>query len=229
MGGGSPMGGIGGDIVGLLRSEAVREELEIDEEQIEALRTITESTRPRRPDGMDFRSMSEEERREFFSEMRAKMEEKTKEAGENLLEVLTPGQMERLEQISVQVRGAGALADPKIAKKLALTEEQTQQLINKRDEIRDTMREKMREIFQSGNRDPSKLETLREEIDQDVLSVLTDKQRAEFDSLKGEKFDMPSGGIMGGGRGRRSGGPGGEGRPGGGRRGGDRRSARPSE
>jgi len=78
---------------------------------------------------------------------------------------------------------------------------------------------------------------MREEMEKDILSVLTTSQQEKFEEMKGEKFEMPQmmgrGGFgQGGQRGqggpggqRGQGGPGGQRGPGGaqgGRRGGDR-------
>jgi hypothetical protein len=65
---------------------------------------------------------------------------------------------------------------------------------------------------------------MRKESDEQVLAVLTEEQRKQFDEMKGEPFEMPEGGFgrggFGGGFG--GGGPGGFDGGRGGDRGGDR-------
>jgi len=88
------------------------------------------------------------------------------------------------------------------------------------------MRDRMREMFQGGGGPQGDLReamtNMREEMEKEILGVLTKSQQEKFEELKGEKFEMPE--NMGrGGRGNFGrGGPGGgaPGAEGGGRRGG---------
>jgi Spy/CpxP family protein refolding chaperone len=201
-GGGGGFGGGFGDPSMLLRNEEVRKELEIDEDQLAALTEIGKKSMPERPEGVNMREMDEEARKKFFAEMQAKMQAKAKEVKEQVAEVLTPGQLDRLNQISIQVRGAGALQDPEVAAALKITDEQKKQLTEKGEEVREKMREKMREAFTGGKGGPEAFQTLRTEMETEVLSVLTEEQRKEFESMKGEKFEM----SMGWDRGQRGGG-----------------------
>ena len=240
-GGGFGSRGGGGSSMGLLRIEAVQTELEISPAQKEALDKLAEQGRGERPDIGNFREMSEEERREAFEKMRTQAEERAKEMMGQLEEVLLPQQLERLQQISLQIRGVQALEDPEVAKKLGITEEQKTKLAEAREAQGEKMREKMREMFQGGGGPQGDLREsmmkMREEMEKDILSVLTTSQQEKFEEMKGEKFEMPQmmgrGGFgQGGQRGqggpggqRGQGGPGGQRGPGGaqgGRRGGDR-------
>ncbi|MEC7409875.1 MAG: hypothetical protein VYB72_13735, partial [Planctomycetota bacterium] len=115
-GGGFGSRGGGGSSMGLLRIEAVQTELEISPAQKEALDKLAEQGRGERPDFGNFREMSEEERREAFEKMRTQAEERAKEMMGQLEEVLLPQQLERLQQISLQIRGVQALEDPEVAK-----------------------------------------------------------------------------------------------------------------
>ena len=72
----------------------------------------------------DFRNMSEEEREEFRKKMSVELAERTKKVKAKLGDILLPPQIERLEQISVQMQGVGALRNTDLAKKLGVTEEQ---------------------------------------------------------------------------------------------------------
>ncbi len=222
-GGGRPGGGFGGGgdpIIGLLMSEPVRKEIELMPDQEEALTKLRESASSGFDRSVDIRSMSEDDRAKFFAEAQEKRKKMETEMREKLEEVLLPEQLERLEQISVQVRGAGALADPELAAKLNVTEDQK----TKMEEVRTKSGERMREVFSSGGGDRDKMREaftkMRKEIDDEVLAVLTAEQRKEFEEMKGKPFEMPEGGLGRGGFG--GGGPGGPGGFGGGRPGGDR-------
>ncbi|MEM6776766.1 MAG: hypothetical protein AAF670_03855 [Planctomycetota bacterium] len=220
-GGGGPggRGGVGGNpTVSLLRSPAVQEEIELDEEQKTALTKLGQSQRDRARPDFDFRNASEEQREEFFATMREQQEVQAEEMMMELEAILLPDQFDRLEEISIQVRGVAALMDSKVGEELGLTSEQTQSMTDIRESAADTMREKMREMFSAGDRDGirEKLESVRGEIEEEVLSVLTSEQRRKFEEMKGEPFDvsqLQGGGPGGGGRGGFGGG--GRGGPGG--------------
>ncbi len=211
-------GGRGGDpTLGLLMIPEVRKEIEVMPDQEEALTKIREQAASsfERPN-FDFGSASEEERTKMFQEMQAKRSKAEKEIRDKLEEVLLPEQFERLSEISLQVRGTAALSDPETAEKLKISADQKSKLDEVRTKNESGMRDKMREIFSSGNRDNMREEfaKVRKEMDDQMLAVLTDDQRKQFEEMKGEAFTMPEGGL--GGRGG-FGGPGGDGgrRPGG--------------
>ncbi len=208
--------GGGGDMTfGLLRIEAVQTELEISPDQQEALDKLAEQNRPERPDA-DFRNMDEEQRRAFFEKMQKEQAERTAQMKDQLIEVLLPEQIERLEQISIQLRGVQALEDDEVAAKLKITDEQKEKLAKVRDELQQKMRDQMREIFSSGDREKIQeaFGKAREDMEEEVLGVLTSTQRSDFDAMKGEPFEMPEGFGRGGpgGRGGFGGGGGGFGR-----------------
>ena len=211
----------GGDMtMTLLRLEPVRTELEISPDQEEALTKMTEQNRQERPNA-DFRNMSEDERTEFFAKMRKAAEERTAKMKEQLEEILFPEQLERLEQINIQLQGIAALQNPEVAKKLKMTEAQTKELGEVRDGLMEKMRDSMREIFASGGRDGirEKMEKMRDDMEGEVLGVLNSDQKKKFEEMKGEPFEMPEG-AMRGGRGNQGGGAGGQGGRGGGEQGG---------
>jgi hypothetical protein len=235
---GGPPGGFGrgGDnSLFLLRIEEVQTELEISPQQKEALDKMAEQARGDRPDFNAFREMSEEERRAAFEKMRKEAEERMSEVKAQLEEVLLPQQLDRLEEISLQVRGVQALEDDEVAAKLKITEAQKQKMAEVRETQGEKMRERMREMFQGGGGPGGDFREvfgkLREEMEKEVLAVLDSSQQTQFAEMKGEPFEMPENlgrgpGGPGGGRFRGPGGPGGgpgaQGGPGGrgGRRGG---------
>lgn len=230
--GGPGFGGPGGgfNVMGLLAVEEVRAEIELTEEQQDDVRKAAEEARDNRPprgERPNFREMSDEEREQFFAEMRERAEKRAQEAKEQLAEILLPHQLERLDQIALQIQGVGALANAEVAKKIGLDDEQVKTIQTEMQEARNGMREKIREMFAAGDREGmrEKIEALRKEVDEQVLAKLTDEQREKFAELKGEPFDMPASMF-------RRGGPGGPrgrgGREGGGRRGGGDRPQRPA-
>jgi hypothetical protein len=206
----------------LLRIEKVKTELQISPDQEEALAKLAEQGRGERPEGVDFRNMSEEDRTAFFEKMRKEQAERNKQMKEQLEEVLLPEQIERLEQIGLQVRGVQALGDDDVAAKLKITDAQKKELAEVREKLQGEMRDKMRELFASGNRDGMReaFAKVQADMEKEVIGVLDSGQQKQFEEMKGAKFEMPEGGFGRGGFG--GGGPGGGrggfggGRPGGG-------------
>ena len=123
-------------------------------------------------------------------EERTKRREQFASAEQEAVKVLTPEQTERLDQISLQVRGASALTDEKVAEKLKITADQKQKL----EDIQRQTREKMGAIFQGGGdreANMKKFTELREESSKQALAVLSDEQRGQFEKLQGEKVTLP--------------------------------------
>lgn len=216
-GGGRPGGG--DPTLMLLGIEEVQTELQIDPDQKAALAKLREQARPERPN-LDFGSMTEDERREAFEKMQKQREQRNAELKEQLIEVLLPEQMERLEQIVLQVQGVRALANDEVAGRLGMTDEQKKKLGEVREQLQQEMGPKMRELFASGDREAVRegMRKVGEEMQEKVLAVLTSDQRKQFDEMKGEKFEMPERFGRGGfaGRGGPGGGRGGFGGPRGG-------------
>lgn len=171
--------GMGGAMrLRLLSVAEVQTALKLDDEQKSKIGKINADL----PTGGDFRNLSEEER--------TKRREKYTAAEQEAVKVLTPEQTERLDQISLQVRGASALTDEKVAEKLKITADQKQKL----EDIQRETRQKMGEIFQGGGdreANMKKFTELRDESNKRSLAVLSDEQRGQFEKMQGEKITLP--------------------------------------
>lgn len=200
---GGPPGG--GGMGMLLRSDEVRAELEILDEQQDQLRELEEEMRGEMREM--FRGRRGDGERPDREAMRARFEELREKAESRVAEVLSTQQMERLKQINAQVQidrgGARALMGGPLAEQLDLTDDQKKQLREKSQEIQAEMQKKM--------------QAARAEAREQLMQILTSEQRAKLESITGEPFTMTQNGWGRGGRGR--GGPGGRGGEGG-RRGG---------
>jgi hypothetical protein len=213
-GGGFGGGGMFGGELGLLNIEQVQKEIELVDDQKEQVRKLNEEQQTAFRDAFaGFRDLSEEERRKRGEELRGKMEAQQKEVRAKLDEILLPHQSERLKQISIQVRGSGALADPTVAEELGLTADQKEKL----QQVNEEMDTRRREAFQGGNREGGRerFEAMRKEAEEKTLAVLTAEQKTKFEQMKGEAFELDRSQLFG------RGGPGGPGGPGGGRGRGD--------
>ncbi len=152
------------DPISLLRNAAIREELEIEADQAKQI----EAVRERMTADLD------KSRREITAKYQGEVDK-----------VLQPQQAERLQQISLQLRGLAALTDPEVSKKLSLSEAQLKEIATKREEGQKKSQEVQgfdREAF-------DKRREIREETDKAVLGVLSEDQQKQYTALKGKEFD----------------------------------------
>lgn len=276
---GGGFGGFGGTSkLALLRIEAVQKELELLDDQIEAIQKLQEelrpqfggrgqagrgqggrgqggrgnrrpggaqpgSDRPARPDSSQLQEqqdiffvqqrgqqgqgrpqLSDEEREARIAEFRKQQAERAKKEKEKLAEILLPHQLDRLNEIYIQVLGLRALQDEEIAKDLKITEKQQTEMRETQQKASEEIRSEMRAALQGVPREEmrekfaelrEKMEASRKKSEEKVLAVLSKQQRDKFKKMQGEKFEMPENALRGGfGGGRGRGGQGG--RPGGG-------------
>jgi Spy/CpxP family protein refolding chaperone len=202
--------GFGGGLMGLVRIEAVQKEIGAEADQVAAIQKYGEEQRAQRAGNQggqrpNFQNMSAEDR----EKLAAQMEKQTAAANAKLAEILKPQQIARIEEISLQVRGSSALADPKVAEKLKLSDEQKAKLKEVTAANMKAMQSQMQELGQGGNREGlrEKMQELRKQAQEKVLAVLSTEQQAAFEKLKGKAFQMPEppAGGQGGGRQRRGG------------------------
>lgn len=181
-------GGMGGGLLGLLRIEAVQQELDMLPPQLEQVEALGNELRGERPAG-DWRNMSEADRAQAMEQMR----ERAAAANEKLKEILVPPQMERLQQLSLRQRGVRALTDPEVVEQLKLSSQVLAQITEQLEENQGAMRERLQEIMQGGNRETARdrMAQLRDEMDAKVLAKLTNAQKAGWEKLLGEDFEFP--------------------------------------
>lgn len=200
--GGRGFGSREGIRLNLLAEPKVQENLKLSDEQKSKAQAALEQVNGERQKAFaNFQNASDEDRQKAF----ASLQEKTKTSWEDVAKSLSKEQLERLDQISLQQMGAGALADETVVKTLMLTEEQQKKL----GEVSAEVGGKMRELgFGEGTQE--KRAELQKEMTDKSLAVLTDEQRTQFAKLQGEKLELPFGAGFGfgGGRGGR-----GRGRP----------------
>ena len=161
-------------------------------------------------------------------EAQATLDEFQQQYEANLAGILKADQKRRLNQISLQIQGPLALANPALAEKLNLSEEltaQIQEIVLGQFAARDQARE-LRRNAERGNRDPEADDAVAADLresrartsdrqagdvtnlaTQQIGKLLNTKQKSAFNKLLGEPFDLEQ--LEGGGRGRpgRRGGP----------------------
>lgn len=107
-----------------------------------------------------------------------------------VLDFLTPSQMQRLGQITLQLRGPDVFSEPRLRAQLALSDEQQKQLANVRAEcvsrVRD-LRDKLTAKETSKNDFMQGAEFLKKEALERNISVLNPLQAERFQVLRGKK------------------------------------------
>lgn len=221
--------------VQLLRAPAVREALNMTEEQVEKLDAAQEERmEAMREQWGRLRDLPADQRGPEMEKLR---QERAKQEAEMLGKILSKKQVTQLDQIRLQVMGFEALGTPDVIDTLGITEEQGKKLSAIRDEMgqerrrlfeqmRDVPREqrgeRMRELMEKGR------EIQKKALEKALKEVLTTAQAEKWKDMVGEPVDLDFGELMRagmrGGRGpaagRRPGGPRGPaqgGRPRGGR------------
>jgi Spy/CpxP family protein refolding chaperone len=173
----------------MLFSESVQKELALTDDQkglVEKLREEEEKT------GSSFfrRFM-----RMSPDEIQQKLDDRAKAARKKLAKILTPEQLDRLNQINIQVAGITALSYEDVAAKLKLTAGQKDKL----QALGDESRQELADLFPANSAGPPDAAKMREirpkqaeikaEQKLNALAVLTDEQKSAFEKLQGEKFD----------------------------------------
>ena len=104
------------------------------------------------------------------------------------LKVLNEKQTKRLREAWLQVNGAMAITDAKLAKDLSITEEQTR----KATEAIQKMNQSMRDAFRAGGEQEeitAKVKQLRAETKKVIEGLLTAEQKTKLTTLQGAKIE----------------------------------------
>jgi hypothetical protein len=218
--GGRGRGGFGGGgtSLDLLRSEEVRKELEVSDDQWDEINALADEMGQEQRDyfmGLreKMQGLSDEERREMFGQLQKDVGELRTRYDDMANEKLLPVQIDRLKQLVVQRQAArnggleGGTLPEALIEAAGVTEEQLEELKEKAKEVMEDLRVKVAKLKASAAKE--------------VLSVLDADQVAKIEEMMGESFTFQQNqqrGGWGGGGDRGRGGDRGEG----GGRGGDR-------
>ncbi|TWT66834.1 hypothetical protein Pla123a_45320 [Posidoniimonas polymericola] len=190
-GGGGQMGAIR-----LLSVEKVAQEIGLTDEQSAEIREFAQEQRGSRPQRGNFRDMTDEERQKMRDERAAQQTEQQKAETEKLAKILDEGQLKRLEEIKLQIQGAGALLVADVQSKLGLSSETVSAL----EKAAAKNREEMMSLFRSGDRDGfrEKATEMRASMEKEMLGLLTSTEQEQFTAMQGEKLDVSMQDLMGG-------------------------------
>ncbi|HWE36984.1 MAG TPA: hypothetical protein VG406_10495 [Isosphaeraceae bacterium] len=182
-----PGGGFGGMMGGgamLLTNKSVQEEIKADSAQVEKLNALAAETRTKMQEKTS--GLSQEDRR--GEKGQAARREVNDEMRKSLANILKPDQVKRFDQVELQVRGAQALADPKVQDKLKLTADQKAKL----KDINDNAMAQRRELIPGFQNDREgtmkKMTELNKETMTKSAAVLNDDQKATWKDMIGSPF-----------------------------------------
>ena len=182
-------GGFGGGGVGnLIGNPGVQKELKLDANQIEKATALAADVREQMT---EVRSQLEGLQGEEMVTKRSQLSKPiTDAATKKIKAMLKDEQFTRLTQIELQQRGAAALTDPQIAKKLSVTDEQA----GKVKTMMADMNAEAREIQQSAGDDRQaamqKVQALRTETNAKVMALMSDDQHKAWKEMTGEPYTV---------------------------------------
>jgi len=163
--------------------QSVKDDLELVEEQVQKINQIrTDLQKETSEMYKNMRDLSREERMEKYRKLNEELAEKIEK---QIKEVLLPEQMERLKQVSLQMKlrsyyGLGqTLSGGDLVEALDISERQKRELLEVQQEVQKEVREKTREFYAK----------IQAEAQEKILKVLSKKQRDKLEKMKGEKHE----------------------------------------
>jgi hypothetical protein len=192
-GGGQPprggmMGG-GGGLLFLAMAKDVQTDLKLTDDQTKKLDELNKSTNDKRQKMRQEMQDSGADR----NAMMEKMQELNKETDKGLAAIVSPDQMKRLKQVSLQQqqKTGGLMAvlnNPDVKDKLGLNDEQKEQLSG----FQEDARRSRTEIFQENQGDreaiQQKMAEYNTSMNKKLDKLLTADQKAKLKDLEGEPF-----------------------------------------
>ncbi len=189
----------GTDPLELFQNPQIKQELGISEEQATKIKAIGDQFRTDARAlvaGLNLEQLEPTERDKKLNEIKDEMEKEIGEARNEVSEVLTPEQLKRFKEITLQIYGFGILSYENFVEELKLTPEQQAQLKKLRDDTWSNMRVNLK-VPEQGADSKQLIATNRKRMDQilqdsnaKALAVLTPEQQKLVDTLKGAKFDF---------------------------------------
>ncbi|MGQ9880312.1 MAG: hypothetical protein ACUVSV_05550 [Armatimonadota bacterium] len=179
--------GMGGGL-GLLMMPKVQKELNLSEQQLQQIQQLMAQQREQ------MQPLMQEMRNATPEQLQKLMEQVMQKWDEALGKVLQPTQKTRLRELQIQAQGASALAHPDVAKELNLSEEQRKKI----SDILAQYGQKQMQLWQEG-RGPNvdrqalmqQIQQLRQQMDKELLAVLTSQQQEQWKKIQGKPFEFP--------------------------------------
>jgi len=181
----------------MLRNEAVRKELGVNDEQQALLDDLASRLQQ---DAFEIISglqdLTPKEQKEMMGEVMKMVADKGTEAQNQLDDILDDTQTKRLKELSLQARRAMALEDDDVVAALKITDQQKEKLADVREEGSEAMQQAFQKLRGGGGDQGAIRKTmmeLRNKLSDKALAILTPDQRQQFEKMQGAKFDFPPG------------------------------------
>jgi hypothetical protein len=187
---GGPQGNRFRDPATLVQNPAVKQELQLTDEQRNKVSTIPSEIRLRLfHEHEKLKDLPPKEREPRRKELMAKA---VQTGAEELAKVLTPGQMKRLKQIALQQSDVYAFSEAEVVKALQLTAEQQQRIKTITEEGTKKLRELLANVEDGDDIEKIRARSapLRKEIVGQAVAVLSDGQKKLWTEMIGEPFDF---------------------------------------
>ena len=198
--GGQGFGG-GTGVASLLAMPEVQKELEVNAEQKGLIEDMVKDLGAQRGGGggqnrQDFRNLTPEERQKRMEEFQKQAAEREKKANDMAKMILEPKQYDRVNQLQLQREGPSALERTEVADKVGLDAEQKEKIKKIREASRgdrggggfgnrgNASQEERQKAF-------AEARERREKTNNEILAVLTTKQKETWEQMLGKKFDFP--------------------------------------
>ena len=169
--------------------EKVLDELKVSDEQREKLmQRVMEQIMETGP-FLDSLREAGEERDKKLNEHRKNAQEKL---AKHLKELLEPGQLNRLRQVTLQQEGSFALGQEDVRKELKITQEQMMKFMAVVQEMQSKVQALIKEAQSAGKPEEirPKIEQLRKDHAKKLETVLTDAQKKQWKELLGPPFEL---------------------------------------
>jgi hypothetical protein len=170
----------------LVQQKSVQQELKMTEEQIKKVKEIPQKIREL------FQAEGQKLKRDpqWTKKRQELMKERVmSELHKAVAAVLSPDQMKRLRQISLQENGPVAFSDPEVEKALDLTADQKTKIKAINEDFL-TQAFKILDISEGGLKTDTNLPKVRKEMVGKITALLSDKQRETYSGLVGEPFEV---------------------------------------
>jgi Spy/CpxP family protein refolding chaperone len=189
----------GTDPLELFQNPQIKKEINLTEEQAAKIKAIGDQFRQRvraLVSGLNLGEMEPEEREKKLDQIKGQLEKEVGVARNEVGEVLTPEQLKRFKEITLQIYGFGILSYEHFIQELKLTPDQQAKLKKLRDDTWAKMRINLK-VPQKGadNRqiiaaNRKRMDQILQESNAKALAILTPEQQKILETLKGKKFEF---------------------------------------
>jgi len=176
----------------LLGSDPVMLDLKLSDDQRARIQDLVQTVR------LDIQKVfgaTPAERQDRREQIRAQLRVIVQKYQQKVAAILTPAQSQRLAELTIQSRGYLAITDAQVAAELKLTDKQKQQIEQLFQEDRDQRAEMRNSTRGTGKAGRLKRRAWRKELnvklDEGLKAVLTPEQLKQFETLKGQKTEVP--------------------------------------